>query len=125
MVETHMDCSDVAILENIIKGMKRSDIFNEIEQLISDMTETIGKLRQNREINSSAVIEQKIIIENEIRELRTKINNQLDKLQEDLLNVLTEAAIQITEETRELLVSLDEKQKELAEYQTNIVDIKR
>ena len=30
---------------------------------------------------------------------------------------------QVTDETRELLVSLDEKQKELAEYQTNIVQI--
>ena len=125
MVETHMTCSDVTILENIIKDMKRSDIFNEIEQLISEMTETIGKLRQNREINSSAVIEQKKIVENEIGELRTKFNQQLDQLQEDLLKVLNEAEIKITEETRELLVSLDEKQKELAEYQTNIIDIKR
>jgi hypothetical protein len=49
------------------------------------MTETIGKIRQNRETNSSAVREQKIIVENEIRELRTKISNHLDKLQEDLL----------------------------------------
>jgi hypothetical protein len=84
--------------------MKRSDIFNDIEQLISEMTETIGKLRQNREINSSAVIEQKIKIENDIREVRTQINNHLDKLQEDLLNVLTEAEIKITEETREVSV---------------------
>jgi hypothetical protein len=38
---------------------------------------------------------------------------------------LTEAEKQITEETRELLVSLDEKQKELTEYQTNIVSIKK
>jgi hypothetical protein len=37
------------------------------------------------------VTEQKRIIENEIRELREKINNHLDKLQEDLLNELTEA----------------------------------
>jgi hypothetical protein len=32
---------------------------------------------------------------------------------------------QVTEETRELLVSLDEKQKKLIEYQTNIVNIKK
>jgi hypothetical protein len=38
---------------------------------------------------------------------------------------LTEAEKQVTEETRELLVSLDEKQKELTEYQTNIVSIKK
>jgi hypothetical protein len=37
---------------------------------------------------------------------------------------LDEAEIQVTDETRELLVSLDEKQKELTEYQTNIVNIK-
>jgi hypothetical protein len=37
---------------------------------------------------------------------------------------LNEAEIQVTNESRELLVSLDEKQKELTEYQTNIVDIK-
>jgi phosphoketolase len=41
MVETHMDCSDVTILENIVKDVKPSDIFNEIEQLINDMTEII------------------------------------------------------------------------------------
>jgi hypothetical protein len=49
------------------------------------MIETIGKIRQNREDNSNAVREQKIIIENEIREVRTNINNHLDKLQEDLM----------------------------------------
>jgi hypothetical protein len=37
---------------------------------------------------------------------------------------LTEAEKQVTTETHELLVSLDEKQKELIEYQTNIVNIK-
>jgi DNA-binding beta-propeller fold protein YncE len=38
---------------------------------------------------------------------------------------LTEAETHVTEETCELLVSLDEKQKELTEYQTNIVNIKK
>jgi hypothetical protein len=32
---------------------------------------------------------------------------------------------QVTDETREVLVSLDEKQKEFTEYQTNIVHIKK
>ena len=125
MVETHMDCSDVTILENIVKDVNPSDIFNEIEQLIIEMTEIFGKIRQNRETNSSAVREQKIIIENEIREVRTKMNNHLDKLQEDLMNELTEVETQITEETRDLMISLDGKQKELTEYQTNIVNIKK
>jgi gas vesicle protein len=125
MVETHRDCLDVSILENIIKDVKTSDIFNEIEQLINEMIEIIGKIKQNRETNSSAVTEQKIVVGNEIRELRTRINNHLDKLQEDLMKELTETENQITDETRDLMVSLDEKQKELTEYQTNVVNIRK
>jgi hypothetical protein len=125
MVETHRDCLDVSILQNIIKDVKTSDIFNEIEQLINEMIEIIGKIRQNRETNSCAVTEQKIVVGNEIRELRTRINNHLDKLQDDLMKTLTETENQITDETRDLIVSLDEKQKELTEYQTNVVNIKK
>jgi hypothetical protein len=71
------------------------------------------------------VKEQKRLIENEIQELRTTINTHLDKLQENLMTELTEAEKQVTNETGELLVSLDEKQKELTEHQTNVVNIKK
>jgi gas vesicle protein len=124
-MENHSECLDVAILENTVKDVKTSAIFNEIEQLINDMTEAIGKIRLNRQTNSSAVREQKILVENEIRELRTTINVHLDKLQENLMKELTETEKRITDETRELLASLDEKQKELTEYKTNIANIKR
>jgi predicted nucleic acid-binding Zn-ribbon protein len=61
----------------------------EIEQLIDELIETIGKIRQNRETNTSAVKEQKILVENEIRELRRKIDKHLDKLQESLMKTVT------------------------------------
>ena len=124
-VKNHSDCKNVAIMEEIIKNVKTSSMFNETEHLIKEMIETIGKIRQNRETNSSSVREQTRIIENEIQELRTKINNHLDRLQGNLMTELDEAEIQVTDETRELLVSLEEKQKELTEYQTNIVNIKK
>jgi hypothetical protein len=49
-----------------------------------------------------AVREQKIIVENEIQELRTKLNDHLDTLQENLMKELTEAQNQRTDETREM-----------------------
>jgi hypothetical protein len=100
-------------------------MFNEIEELIDELIETIGKIRQNRETNASAVKEQKILVENEIRELRRKIDKHLDKLQEGLMMEITEAEEQVTEDARELLVSLDEKQTKLTEHQTNIFNIKK
>ena len=80
-------------------------MFNEIERLIDELIETIGKIRQNRETNASAVKEQKILVESEIRELRRKIDKHLDKLQEKLMMELTEAEKQVTEDRRELLVT--------------------
>jgi hypothetical protein len=100
-------------------------MFKEIESLINEMIENVGKIRNNRENNSVAATEQKQIIESEIRELRTKVNNHLDKLQENLLKELTEAETTITEKTCELMASLDERENEMTEYQTNVVNIKQ
>ena len=80
-VENHKDCKDVTVLENITKNVKTSAMFNENEHLTQELFENIGKIRQNRETNSSSVKEQKRIIQNEIHELRKKVNNHLDKLQ--------------------------------------------
>ena len=124
-VENHKDCKEVTVLGNITKNVKTSTMFNETEHLIKEMFENIGRIRQNRETNSSSVKEQKRIIQDEIEELRTKVNNHLDKLQENMMKELIELEKQVTEETGELLVSLDEKQKKLIEYQTNIVNIKK
>ena len=125
IVKNHSDCKNVAIMEEIIKNVKTSSMFNETEHLIKEMIENIGKIRQNRGTNSSSVKEQKRIIENEIQELRTKINNHLDRLQEDLMTELTEAEKQVTGKAHDLLVSLDEKHKELTEYQKHIVNMKK
>jgi actin-like ATPase involved in cell morphogenesis len=78
-----------------------------------------------RENNSVTFTEQNRIIEQEIRELRGKINNHLDKLQEDLLSELTEAVTIVSGQTSELLLSLNEKQKEMSEYKTNMVKCKQ
>ena len=88
-LENHQDSKNVAIMEEIIKNVKTSTMFTVIGHLIKEMIEIISKIRQNREINSSFVKEQKRLIENEIHERRTKINNHLDKLQEDLMKELT------------------------------------
>jgi hypothetical protein len=54
-VEDHKDCKEVTVLENITKNVKTSTMFNETEHLIIEMFENIGKIRQNRETNSSSV----------------------------------------------------------------------
>ena len=68
--------------------------------------------------------EQNILVENEISKLRTKIDKHLDMLQESMIKELTAKEKGIAEQTRELLATLDEKQKKMTEHQTNILNIK-
>ena len=125
MIESHKECENVVILKDITKLVKKSVQFNEVEQLCHELLKIVVKIKQNREKNLVDVSEQKQIVENEIREVRTKINNHLDKLQENLMKELTEEETKITRKTRELLSSLDEKEKELTAYQTNVINIKQ
>ena len=106
-VDNRKDCK-----ENITKNVKTSTMFNETEHLIQEMFENIGTIRQNRETNSSSVKEQKRIIQNEIHELRIKVNNILDKLQEYLIKELTEAEkISNRRNTSATCISRREKEK--------------
>jgi hypothetical protein len=52
-LENHGDCKNVAIIEEIIKNVKTSSMFTETEHLIKELIDNIGKIRQNRETNSS------------------------------------------------------------------------
>jgi hypothetical protein len=81
MIIHFCECKDFDILEKIVKNVKTSQTFNETEQIIDEMMENVHKIRQNRENNLVTVTEQKRIIEQEIWELREKMNNHLDKLQ--------------------------------------------
>ena len=55
----------------------------------------------------------------------TPIHKNIDKLQVEPMKELIETETQITGKTREWLSSLDQKEKILAEYQTNVVNIKQ
>jgi hypothetical protein len=50
-----------------------------IEILIDELIETIGKIRQNRETNASAVKEQKILVEKRISHI-PQVDGELDMM---------------------------------------------
>ena len=47
----HSDCKNVTLMEEIIKNVKESTMFDETDHLIKEMIENIGKIRQNRDAN--------------------------------------------------------------------------
>ncbi|XP_076115853.1 uncharacterized protein LOC143083476 [Mytilus galloprovincialis] len=125
IVESHKDCRDIVELDDVIYNVKTSNAMCEIEETLVEVAENLQKIRQHKHDNLTTFNESRKEIEKEIKTTRIKINNHLDKLQEDLMKQLYAIDEKENSKISHLLSSLEKKEKEIAELQKNIVSIKQ
>ncbi|XP_052065729.1 uncharacterized protein LOC127705450 isoform X1 [Mytilus californianus] len=125
IVEIHKECRDFVELDDVIHNVKTSNAMCEIEETLVEVAENLQKIRQHQQDNLTTFKESRKEIEKEIKKTRIKINNHLDKLQEDLMKQLY--AIEEKENSKicQLLSTLEKKEKEIAECQRNIMNMKQ
>ncbi|XP_052065987.1 uncharacterized protein LOC127705683 [Mytilus californianus] len=123
-VESHNECRDIVDLHDVIQNTKASNALCEIEETFVEVAENLNKIRLYHKKNLSTFIDSRKEIENEITKIRLKINNHLDELQKDFIKQLY--AVEEKEKSKicQLLSSLEKTQKEIADYQANIANIK-
>lgn len=125
IVESHKECRDIVKLVDVIGNVKTSNYFYEIEQMVSEISKSIKKIRENCQYNFKTLSEQRSKIENEIEQDRITINDYLDKLQKDTLKELHEMEKKTNKEIHQVIQSLDEKENKTMEFQRNISTIKQ
>ena len=59
MIENHNDCKEIAAIDDVIKNVKTSNAFLEIEQTLTEVFQNIVKMRQDREQNLKSVKEER------------------------------------------------------------------
>lgn len=69
---------DLATIDDIVRNIKSSNAFLEVEQILAEMMENIQKIRNDRQQNLKCLQEQKRKIETEIQETRKTMNDYLD-----------------------------------------------
>ncbi|CAC5357680.1 unnamed protein product [Mytilus coruscus] len=121
----HKGCKGVTDINKVIKNVKTSNAFHEIDQSLLETVVNIKRIISNREDNLTSLVNQKIEIEDEIKQTRTKINNHLDKLQNDLMKELMATEQKESSKIRKLLTSLKQKEQKMAKYQANVANIKQ
>ncbi|CAC5397264.1 unnamed protein product [Mytilus coruscus] len=124
VVESHIVCQDVVNLDDVIQNTKTSNALCEIEETLVEVAENLQKIRQHQQDNLSTFKEKRTGFEKEIKQTRIKINNHLDKLQEDLIKQLYLIEEKEKAKICQLLSSLEKTQREIAECQTKIGNIK-
>ncbi|XP_052065206.1 uncharacterized protein LOC127705000 [Mytilus californianus] len=125
IVESHNECGDFAKLADIVKNIKTSNAFCEIENSLEELGDTIKKIKHNRENNLSSLSERKENILHEIKQTRLTINKHVDEIQDDAINEINAAEEKERKNICQMLTLLQEKTNEIAECQRNITKIQK
>ncbi|XP_063402630.1 uncharacterized protein LOC134686790 [Mytilus trossulus] len=124
-VKSHNDCTGLTDINEIIKNVKTSNAIYEIERNLLEVIENIKRLSTNRKENLKSLENKKKEIKAEIKQTRTKVNDHLDKLQDDLMKELITVEQKESFKIQKLLTTLKKKEKEITEVQENITSIKQ
>ncbi|CAC5374870.1 unnamed protein product [Mytilus coruscus] len=124
-VETHNECKKLIDIDDVVKDVKSSNAFIDIEHILAEISENIKRIRKDREENLTAMKETREKIESEIRMTKLKIVSYLDKLQEDILKELSEKEESESKQIQKLLTTLQQTGKDVTECQHNIANIKQ
>ncbi|XP_052065225.1 uncharacterized protein LOC127705021 isoform X1 [Mytilus californianus] len=125
IVESHNECGNFAKLADIVKNIKTSNAFYEIEHSLVELGDSIKEIQQNRENNLTSLSERKRHILHEIKQTRERINKHLDEIQDDAINEINAAEEKENMNICHSLILLQEKGNEIAECQRNITKIKK
>ncbi|CAC5416837.1 unnamed protein product [Mytilus coruscus] len=107
IVESHNECRDFVELNDVIHNVKTSNAMCEIEDTLVEVAENLQKIRQHQQDNLTTFKENGKEIEKEIKKTSIKINNHLDKLQEDLMKQLY--AVEEQENSRVVVIIRKER----------------
>ncbi|CAC5397610.1 unnamed protein product [Mytilus coruscus] len=124
-VKSHNDCKGLTDINELIKNVKTSNAFYEIEQTLLEVVDNMNLIITNRKDNLTLLKKKKSGIEEGIKQTRTKINKYLDKLQDDLMNELIATEQKESSKIQKLLTTLKQKEKEITEFKANIANIKQ
>lgn len=125
VVENHNVCKELFDINDVVKDVKSSNTFLDIEQTLAEISENFKRIRKDREENLTAIKETREKIESEIKMTKLKIVSYLDKLQEEILKELSKTEKLESKQIHKLLTAVQQAEKDVTEYQNNIANIKQ
>ncbi|XP_063448323.1 E3 ubiquitin-protein ligase TRIM47-like [Mytilus trossulus] len=125
VTETHNGCQEMDVIDDVIKNVKSSNAFLEMEQTLAELSENLQKIKKDRQENIKSMMENRAKIEKEVQQTRMSINNHLDKLQESLLKELFAAEKNESTKIENIISSIQENERKILESQTTLGKIKQ
>jgi hypothetical protein len=122
-IKTHRECSDVIPIDEVVDNEKTSQNFQDLRQEVEDLVENIKRLKTDREENLTTVngqVQKHIL---KVQNLRSNINQHLDKLEEELKSELQNLKNKAKTDIQGTIAILNDKEIDIVKRQKNIEDI--
>ncbi|XP_071141680.1 uncharacterized protein [Mytilus edulis] len=125
VIETHNDCNDLTAIEDIVKNVKSSNAWLEVEQILVQMLKNIQRIRNDRTENLKCLQDQRVEIERDLNQTRKIINDHLDKIQNKLIKELYANEENESKRIKLLLCEIQDIEKGISNLQGNQNNIRQ
>ncbi|CAG2195524.1 unnamed protein product [Mytilus edulis] len=125
VIETHNDCNDLTAIEDIVKNVKSSNAWFEVEQILIQMLKHVQRIRNDRTENLKCLQDQRVEIECNINQTRKMINDHLDKIQDKIIKELYANEENESKRIKLLLCEIEDIEKGISDLQGNQNNIRQ
>ncbi|CAG2201286.1 unnamed protein product [Mytilus edulis] len=117
VIETHNNCNDLTAIEDIVKNVKSSNAWLEVEPMLVQMLKNVQKIRNDRIENLKCLQDQRVEIERDINQTRKMINDHLDKIQDKIIKELYANEENESKRIKLLLCEIEDIEKGISDLQ--------
>ncbi|VDI32807.1 Hypothetical predicted protein [Mytilus galloprovincialis] len=119
----HDDCKGIVPLSEITKTVKGSANFQETQHGFTDIIENITKIQNELKLSLETTNDEEKILMSEIGKMRRKIDDHLDKLEDNFRTDLTKETAESRKAIELLLQKLDSRKSETIEHLQQMKDL--
>lgn len=124
-VKDHGKCGEIHSLDEIIKDIKTSESFVNLEQNIDDLFDNIIQIRKQKESDIKSIEEQKKIKTARISNAKKKIIKHLEKLGQEFIEEFDQIEFNHCDPLRSMVSSLQDKENELFQMKSEVQNTKK
>lgn len=125
-VQSHAKCAESVIpLENVTENSKKSQMFHDLTQSISDLETNIMQIRKSREDNLEKVTLHSKETLAKIREYRERVNCHLDSIEQKLIEKSLNVESKCGQKIKDILKTLQEVEVKLSYFSSTLKTIKQ
>jgi DNA repair exonuclease SbcCD ATPase subunit len=99
-------------------------MIDNIEQNLTDIKNNIDKITKNRQQHMLEILQQRQVFQDQIKQMRVKINSHLDTLEHTILQELDDSEDKIKSKIDKLLQQLSKNSKSVEGLQNDIIAVK-